>query len=210
MSRYVGPVCRMCRREGEKLFLKGTKCYGPKCSVESHAYPPGQHGKEQTRRKVQGYGLQLREKQKLRRIYGVLESQFRAYFAEAARKKGVTGEVLLRLLEQRLDNVVYRLGFASSRREARQLVTHRHFSVNGRTVNVPSYLVRAGDVIAVRDGSKEEPPIVSAVQAARGRRTPQWLEVDAENLRGKVLWLPSREEIDTDVQESLIVEFYSR
>lgn len=210
MSRYIGPVCRLCRREAGKLYLKGAKCYGKSCPVEKRAYPPGQHGQTQTRRKVQNYGLQLREKQKARRIYGVLEKQFHNYFEEAERHKGVTGEELLRLLERRLDNVVYRLGLARSRKEARQLVTHRHFAVNGRTVNVPSFLVRAGDTISVRDGSREEPPIVAALQEARGRRTPAWLEFDAEQMRGRVLWLPTRDEIDTGINEQLIVEFYSR
>ncbi|NLC58707.1 MAG: 30S ribosomal protein S4 [Armatimonadetes bacterium] len=210
MSRYIGPVCRLCRREGEKLYLKGAKCYSPKCPVDKKTYPPGQHGQMQTRRKVQEYGLQLREKQKARRIYGVLERQFRGYFDEANRLPGVTGEELLRLLERRLDNVVYRLGLAVSRKEARQLVVHRHIAVNGRTVNVPSFLVRVGDTIAVRDGSKEEPPIVAALQQARGRRTPQWLEFEPDQMRGRVQWLPSRDEIDTDIAESLIVEFYSR
>ncbi|HHX41592.1 MAG TPA: 30S ribosomal protein S4 [Armatimonadetes bacterium] len=210
MSRYTGPVCRLCRREGEKLYLKGARCYSPKCPVDRRPYPPGQHGQMQSRRKIQDYGLQLREKQKARRIYGVMETQFRHYFAEADRSKGVTGEELLRLLERRLDNVVYRLGLAASRKEARQLVTHRHFAVNGRTVNVPSYLIRAGDTISVRDGHRDEPPIVAAVQQSRGRRTPQWLEFDHDQLRGKVQWLPNRDEIDTDIREQLIVEFYSR
>ncbi|NLB94113.1 MAG: 30S ribosomal protein S4 [Armatimonadetes bacterium] len=210
MSRYTGPVCRLCRREGERLYLKGARCYSPKCPVDRRPYPPGQHGQMQSRRKVQDYGLQLREKQKARRIYGVLETQFRHYFSEADRSKGVTGEELLRLLERRLDNVVYRLGFAASRKEARQLVTHRHFAVNGRTVNVPSYLIRAGDTISVREGHRDEPPIVAALQQARGRRTPPWLEFDPDQLQGKVQWLPNRDEIDTDIREQLIVEFYSR
>lgn len=210
MSKYLGPVCRQCRREGEKLYLKGTRCYSPRCALEKKAYAPGQHGQAQMRRKVQGYGVQLREKQKARRIYGVLERQFRRYFEEAERRKGLTGEVLLQLLERRLDNVVYRMGFAVSRRQARQLVAHRHFSVNGQTVNIPSFLVRPGDVVAVREGSKEEPPIVEAIRQARGRRIPSWLEVDFDEMRGKVQWLPSRDEIDTDIQEQLIVEFYSR
>ncbi|MBI3948786.1 MAG: 30S ribosomal protein S4 [Armatimonadetes bacterium] len=211
MSRYVGPVCRQCRREGEKLYLKGARCYSPKCAVDKKTYPPGQHGQAQTRRsKVQAYGIQLRAKQKARRIYGVLERQFRGYFDEAARQKGVTGEALLQLLERRLDNVVYRMGMAASRKEARQLVGHRHLAVNGRTVNIPSFLVRPGDVVAVREASKEEPPIVEALQQARGRRIPPWLEVDFEEKRGRVQWLPSREEIDTNVQEQLIVGFYSR
>lgn len=210
MSKYLGPVCRQCRREGEKLYLKGTRCYSPRCALEKKAYAPGQHGQAQMRRKVQGYGVQLREKQKARRIYGVLERQFRRYFEEAERRKGLTGEVLLQLLERRLDNVVYRMGFAVSRRQARQLVAHRHFSVNGQTVNIPSFLVRPGDVVAVREGSKEEPPIVEAIRQARGRRIPSWLEVDFDEMRGRVQWLPSRDEIDTDIQEQLIVEFYSR
>ncbi len=210
MSRYLGPVCRLCRREGEKLYLKGAKCYSPKCAIDRKSYPPGQHGQANTRRKVQDYGLQLREKQKARRIYGVLERQFRRYFDEAARVPGVTGEELLRQLERRLDNVVYRLGLAASRREARQLVSHRHFAVNGRTVNIPSYQVREGDVVAVRDGSREQAPIMAALQQSRGRRTPAWVEMDPAALRGRVQWLPARDEIDTDVREQMIVEFYSR
>ena len=210
MSRYLGPVCRLCRREGEKLYLKGAKCYSPKCAIDRKSYPPGQHGQANTRRKVQDYGLQLREKQKARRIYGVLERQFRRYFDEAARVPGVTGEELLRQLERRLDNVVYRLGLAAARREARQLVSHRHFAVNGRTVNIPSYQVREGDVVAVRDGSREQAPIMAALQQSRGRRTPAWVEMDPAALRGRVQWLPARDEIDTDVREQMIVEFYSR
>lgn len=209
MARYTGPVCRLCRREGEKLFLKGEKCYTEKCPVDRRTYPPGQHGQGRRQRQTE-YGLHLREKQKLRRIYGVLERQFERYYEEAARKRGVTGENLLVLLEARLDNIVYRLGFAPSRPAARQLVMHGHFAVNGHKVDIPSYQVKAGDVIAVRERSRTLPLIKESVEAAKSRGVAAWLDLDAEALSGTVKQLPTREEIDVQVQEHLIVEHYSR
>ncbi|MBE3591312.1 MAG: 30S ribosomal protein S4 [Firmicutes bacterium] len=208
MARYTGPVCRLCRREGQKLFLKGQRCYTPKCPIEKKAVPPGQHGL--VRRKLSDYGLHLREKQKARRFYGVLERQFRNYVERAERARGVTGERLLQILESRLDNVVYRLGFALSRRHARQLVLHGHFNVNGRKVNIPSYLVRPGDVIEVRERSRSMPFFKDVMQGAVDATVPEWLSANREQLRGEVLRLPLREEIDAPVQESLIVEHYSR
>ncbi|NMA51889.1 MAG: 30S ribosomal protein S4 [Peptococcaceae bacterium] len=208
MARYKDPVCRICRREGLKLYLKGDRCYTPRCSVEKRAYAPGQHG--QSRKKVSEYGLQLREKQKARRMYGLLEGQFRRYFDKAERQPGVTGENLLRLLERRLDNVVYRLGLGSSRNEARQLVRHGHFTVNGRKVNIPSFLVKVGDVVAVRAKSKESPRIKELMERAAEQTVPAWLEYDAEPAIARVVSLPVREQIDAPVQEHLIVELYSR
>ncbi|MGB9802936.1 MAG: 30S ribosomal protein S4 [Desulfofundulus sp.] len=208
MARYTGPQCRLCRREGIKLYLKGDRCYTAKCALDRRPYAPGAHG--QARRKISEYGLQLREKQKARRIYGVLETQFRNYFERAERQPGITGENLLRLLERRLDNVVYRLGLASSRMEARQLVRHGHFTVNGRKVNIPSYLVRVGDVIAVREKSKDSPRIKELMERAADRTPPPWLEYDENQAQGRVVALPTRDQIDTPVQEHLIVELYSR
>lgn len=207
MARYTDAVCRLCRREGVKLYLKGEKCYSDKCPVVKRATPPGQHGV--SRRKQSEYALQLREKQKARRFYGVLEKQFERYFDLASRKKGVTGEVLLQILERRLDNVVYRMGFAASRAEARQIVKHSHVEVNGRKVNIPSYLVREGDVVAVRESSRDHKRL-KELAAAATRTVPAWLSVEAEALRGTVLRLPNRDEIDAPVQEHLIVELYSR
>jgi len=209
MAGRVEAVCRLCRREGAKLFLKGERCYSRKCSFERRSYPPGQHGQVVTR-KVKEYGVQLREKQKMRRIYGVRERQFRIYLHEAMRRRGVTGETLLQLVELRLDNAVYRLGLASSRAQARQLVSHAHIAVNGRKVNTASYLVKAGDVVEVREGSQNITPIVNALEVAGGGRLPVWLEIDAEKRIGKVLHAPTRAEIDTQVDETLIIEFYSR
>ncbi|MDQ0286128.1 small subunit ribosomal protein S4 [Desulfofundulus luciae] len=208
MARYTGPQCRLCRREGIKLYLKGDRCYTGKCAIDRRPYPPGAHG--QARRKISEYGLQLREKQKARRIYGVLETQFRNYFERAERQPGITGENLLRLLERRLDNVVYRLGLATSRMEARQLVRHGHFTVNGRKVNIPSYLVRVGDVIAVREKSKDSPRIKELLERAADRTPPPWLEYEENQAQGRVVALPTRDQIDTPVQEHLIVELYSR
>ncbi|OIQ59034.1 30S ribosomal protein S4 [Moorella thermoacetica] len=208
MARYKDSTCRLCRREGTKLFLKGDRCYSDKCAVARRSYPPGQHG--QGRKKVSEYGLQLREKQKVRRIYGILERQFRNYFEKAERQKGVTGENLLILLERRLDNVVYRLGFADSRAEARTLVRHGHFLVNGRKVNIPSYLVRPGDTINVREKSQASPRFKEIAEAAAHRNVPAWLKADSSTLQGQVLALPTREQIDTPAQEHLIVELYSR
>jgi len=207
MARYTDAVCRLCRREGVKLYLKGEKCYSDKCPVVKRATPPGQHGV--SRRKQSEYALQLREKQKARRFYGVLEKQFSRYFDLATRKKGVTGEVLLQTLERRLDNVVYRMGFAASRAEARQIVKHSHIEVNGRKVNIPSYLVREGDVLAVREGSRDHKR-VKELSVAGTRTVPAWLSAEAEAMRGTVLRMPNRDEIDTPVQEHLIVELYSR
>jgi small subunit ribosomal protein S4 len=208
MAVYSGPLCRLCRRDGVKLFLKGERCYTSKCAIERRKYPPGQHGQRQ--RKLAEFGVQLREKQKLKRIYRVLERQFRSYFKEAVRRKGVTGEILLQLLELRLDNVVYRLGLGLSRRQARQLVNHAHFRVNGKKVNIPSYQVRPGDVITVAEGSKQTGAIVEALATTGGRRTPEWLTLDTGAMSGRVLSVPTREQIDTQVNEALIVEFYSR
>ncbi|MGI6405988.1 MAG: 30S ribosomal protein S4 [Syntrophaceticus sp.] len=208
MARYNGPVCRLCRREGMKLYLKGDRCYSEKCAVEKRNYPPGQ--KIQRRRKVTEYGLQLREKQRARRIYGVLEKQFRRYFDLAERQQGITGENLLRLLEMRLDNVVYRLGLAQSRTQARQLVRHGHFTVNGKRVNIPSYRVRNGDQVAVHEKSKELPVFIEIAEVAAQKTPPNWLEVDLEKMQGHVLGFPAREDIDVPIQEHLIVELYSR
>ena len=209
MARYVGPVCRLCRREGMKLFLKGERCYTEKCAIEKRNLPPGQHGKLR-KAKLVGYGLQLREKQKVKRIYGVLEAQFRTYFREADRKKGITGENLLVMLERRLDNVVYSLGFAASRAQARQFVRHGHVLVDGKKTSIPSYQVRGNQTIAVREGSKGNDFIRQSVETARGRGVPDWLELDAENMTGKVLREPAREDIKLPIQEQLIVELYSR
>jgi small subunit ribosomal protein S4 len=209
MARYRGPVCRLCRREGMKLFLKGERCYKEKCAIERRNAPPGQHGMGR-RRKVRAFGLQLREKQKLRRIYGLLEGQFRGTFDEANRRKGVTGDNLLQLLEVRLDNVVYSLGFATSRTQARQLVRHGHIEVDGRRVSVPSFRVRPAAVVAVREGSRKNAQIAEAVDFAQGRGIPPWLELDPAALSGKVLENPTREDIRFPIQEQLIVELYSR
>ena len=208
MARYTDASCRLCRREGQKLFLKGARCYTDKCAIARRAYAPGQHG--QARKKQSEYGLQLREKQKAKRFYGVLENQFRTYYEEASRKKGITGENLLFILESRLDNIVYRSGLATSRAEARQFVTHEHFRVNGKKVNVPSYLVKVGDVISVAQNSKESARFDQILDVTNGRVVPSWLEFDAENLTGKVVALPTREEVDAPVQEHLIVELYSK
>lgn len=208
MARYTGPTCRLCRREGAKLYLKGDRCYSPKCAIDRRSYAPGIHG--QNRKKLSEYGIQLREKQKARRIYGVLETQFRNYFARAERMKGITGENLLQLLERRLDNVVYRLGLASSRAEARQLVRHGHFRVNGRKTTIPSYQVRPGDVVEVAGKSKESPKFAELLERAAEQTPPPWLEYDKERAAGRVLALPTREQIDVPVQEHLIVELYSK
>jgi len=210
MARYTGPSCRLCRRAGVRLYLLGERCWLPKCEIEKRAYVPGDHAHARVRRRASAYGLQLAEKQKLRRIYGVLERQFRRYFREAERRPGITGEVLLQFLERRLDNVVYRLGFAASRAQARQLVVHKHFVVNDRSVNIPSFQVRPGDAVGVRERSRGLPPVVAAVEKAGGRRLPSWLQIEGDAMRGRVLALPARADIDTQVQEELIVEFYSR
>jgi len=207
MARYTGPVCRLCRREGQKLYLKGDKCYTDKCPVTRRNYAPGQHG--QNRKKLTGYGIQLREKQKVRRYYGISESQMRKYFEMAEKTAGITGENLLRILESRLDNVVYRLGLAASRAEARQLVTHGHFRVNGKKVNIPSYLTSVGDTIEVKETSKSSPRFKELQEGFQGNVVP-WLQVDMENMSGKVVSMPSREDIDLPIQEHLIVELYSK
>ena len=207
MARYTGPVCRLCRREGEKLYLKGDRCYTDKCAVTRRAYAPGQHG--QGRKKVSEYGTQLREKQKLRRMYGMMESQFSKYFVIADKQKGITGENLLSLLEYRFDNVIYRLGFATSRPQARQLVRHGHFSVNGKTVTIPSYIVSSGDEISVRQKSREM-NLFKDIASAGVHATTEWLQTDLATLTGKVLSVPTREQIDVNVQEHMIVEYYSK
>jgi len=208
MARYTEAVCRLCRREGQKLFLKGDRCYTDKCAVARRSYAPGQHG--QRRAKVSEYGNQLREKQKAKRYYGVLERQFEGYFELASKRKGQTGENLLSILESRLDNVVYRLGFAMSRAEARQLVRHGHFTVNGKKVNIPSYLVKPGEVIAVKESSRNLEKIKSNVEANSFRQPPKWLEYDRDNMVAKVVAYPTKEDIDLPIQEHLIVELYSK
>jgi len=209
MARYIGPVCRLCRREGMKLFLKGERCYTEKCAIEKRNFAPGQHGKTR-KSKLAGYGVQLREKQKVKRIYGVLEDQFRRYFEQAERTRGITGETLLQLLERRLDNVAYRLGLATSRPQARQLVRHGHLTVNGRKVDIPSFSVRSGDQIAIRSGSAQNPTIVHAMEEVKGRGIPEWLNFDPAALAGRISQLPTREQINLPVQEQLIVELYSK
>ena len=208
MARYTGAVCRLCRREGQKLFLKGERCYSEKCSVGIRGYAPGQHG--QGRKKSSEYGLQLRAKQTARRFYGVQENQFHHYFEIAERKQGVTGDNLLKILESRLDNVVYRVGFASSRAEARQLVGHGHFEVNGSRVDIASYLLKAGDVITVCEAARNTDKMKAVIEANAAKPVPQWIDVDREKLSAKVINLPTREQIEAPVEEQLIVEFYSR
>lgn len=208
MARYTDSVCKLCRREGQKLFLKGARCYTDKCAVTRKAYAPGQHG--QGRKKTSEYGLQLRAKQTAKRYYGVLESQFLKYYEMATKKEGKTGDELLILLERRLDNIVYRLGWASSRAEARQLVVHGHFTVNGSRVDIPSYLVKPGDVVSIKDKSRKSDKFKLVLEANASRPVPKWLEVNRETLEGKVLALPTREEIDLAVDETLIVELYSK
>ncbi|MBQ1351817.1 MAG: 30S ribosomal protein S4 [Oscillospiraceae bacterium] len=209
MARYTGAVCRLCRREGQKLFLKGDRCYTDKCAVDRRAFPPGDHGNARNR-KASEYGLQLREKQKARRYYGVLESQFRDYFEMANKRKGITGENLLSILETRLDNVVYRLGFAMSRAEARQLVRHAHFTINGKKVNIPSYLVKPGEVISLKESSRSLDKFKASLEANASRPLPKWLEMDRTKMEAKVLALPEREDIDLPIEEHLIVELYSK
>lgn len=206
MARYIGPSCKLCRREGVKLYLKGDRCYTDKCAVVKRAYAPGQHG--QSRKKLTNYGIQLREKQKARRIYGVLEAQFRKYYAEADRQKGITGENLLRILEMRLDNVAYRLGFGNSRHESRQLVRHGHFTVNGKKVNIPSYEVKVNDVIAVKEKSRTTDKFKAFAETATN--VPKWLTVDKDKMEGQVISTPQREDVDIPVNETLIVELYSK
>ena len=208
MARYTGPVCRLCRREGMKLFLKGERCYTEKCAIEKRNMPPGQHGRRRASKMV-GYGVQLREKQKVKRPYGVLEDQFRRYFEMADRTRGITGETLLQLLERRFDNAVYRMGFATSRAQARQLVRHGHFLVNGKKVDIPSYSLKAGDIVTVRQTSKENASILHAVGEVKGRGIPEWIALEGE-LGAKVVSMPTRAQINLPVQEQLIVELYSK
>ncbi|MDH3254430.1 MAG: 30S ribosomal protein S4 [Acidobacteriota bacterium] len=209
MGRYTGPVCRLCRRERMKLFLKGDRCFKEKCAIERRGYPPGQHGQRRGRRSL-GYGIQLREKQKVKRIYGVLEKQFRNYFKSAERRKGITGENLLALLESRLDNVVYSLGFASSRAQARQFVRHGHILVDGRKTTIPAFEVRVGQSIAIKENSRKNDFIRASVETARGRGIPTWLELEADQFSGKMASIPKREEIKLPIEEQLIVELYSK
>ncbi len=209
MARYTGAVCRLCRRDGVKLFLKGSRCFSDKCAIDKRNFPPGQHGQARAK-KIVGYGLQLREKQKAKRIYFTLEGQFRSYYEKASNKTGVTGELLLQQLERRLDNVAYRIGYATSRRQARQVVRHGHVSVNGRKVNIPSFQVKIGDVIEIREKSKKMAILESSGQFASGLQQPTWLHIDREAFSGKVLALPKLEEIQLPVNEQLIVELYSK
>jgi small subunit ribosomal protein S4 len=208
LARYHGSVCRLCRREGLKLFLKGERCYTEKCAIDRRSYPPGQHGKG--RAKFSEYGVQLREKQKVKRIYGILERQFRSYYAAASRSKGVTGTQLLMFLESRLDNAVYRFGFAASRNEARQLVRHGHFLVNGRKVNIPSYQTKPGDVIELREKSRAVAKLTANLEAASRRGLPHWFEYDPKAFKGTIKALPAREDLTMPIQEQLIVELYSK
>lgn len=208
MARYTEAVCKLCRREGQKLFLKGARCYTDKCALARRAYAPGQHG--QGRKKTSEYGMQLRAKQLTRRYYGVLESQFHDYYEMATKREGKTGEQLLSILESRLDNVVYRLGWASSRAEARQLVVHGHFTVNGKRVDIPSFLVKVGDVVAIKEGSKSSAKFAAINETNASRPCPKWLEKDAEGANGKVIAMPTREDVDLEVDETLIVELYSK
>ncbi|MCD6099400.1 MAG: 30S ribosomal protein S4 [Candidatus Marinimicrobia bacterium] len=209
MAKYTGPKCRLCRREGMKLFLKGDRCLSERCSFEKRSYPPGQHGQTLTRR-PSNYALQLREKQKIKRIYGVLERQFKKYFEMASRRKGKTGDNLMKILESRLDNVVYRLGFAASRSQARQLVNHGHFLVNGRPVNIPSYLLKPGDIVQVREKSKKLQIIHDAMRRIKGEHELPWLILEKAKMRGIFIQPPGRDQLDLDVKESLVVELYSK
>jgi len=209
MARYTGPVCRLCRREGMKLFLKGERCYTEKCAIEKRNFAPGQHGKTR-KSKMLGYGIQLREKQKVKRIYGVLEDQFRRYFEQAERTRGITGETLLQLLERRIDNVAYRVGLATSRAQARQLVRHGHLIVNGRKVDIPSFSLKPGDVITVRETSRNAAAVLHGLEEVKGRGVPEWLQFDAAAMSAKIASIPTREQINLPVQEQLIVELYSK
>ena len=212
MSKYTGPVCKLCRREGEKLFLKGERCFSPKCAFERRGYPPGEHGREAQyrRRRVSDYHRQLREKQKTKRIYGVTERQFRRYYRSALQKRGLRGAHLLQMLERRLDNVVYRLGFAESRSHARLLVTHGHFNINGRRTDVPSMIVHEGDNIEVREGSLKRPYFKGLPEIAEAKTAPHWLDRDPKDLNGRVLQLPERRDVDATLNDQLIIEYYSR
>jgi len=212
MARYTGPVCKLCRREGEKLFLKGERCYSPKCAIEKRNYPPGQHGRmaQWARSRESDYGAQLRAKQKARRVYGILENQFRRYYRQAIKARGLTGLTLLQILESRLDNVIYRMGYASSRAQARQLVTHGHFTVNGRRTDIPSMQVKPGDLVQVREGSRSKTLIKDLMAMAEERNAPEWITRNLKDMSGSILRLPERAEIDANLNEQLIVEYYSR
>lgn len=211
MARYIGPVCRLCRREDMKLFLKGDRCFTEKCAIEKRNYAPGQHGKGgRVKSKLQGYGLQLREKQKTKRLYGMLEGQFALTFQRATQEKGVSGELLLSKLERRLDNVIYRLGFGSSRAQARQIVRHGHVKINDRKLNIPSFQVRVGDVVSLSPRAAKNGLVAASVEAVKGRGVPKWLELDAAGMKGKVLSLPARDDVNFPIQEQLIVELYSK
>ena len=209
MARYIGPVCRLCRREAMKLFLKGERCYTEKCAIEKRNFAPGQHGKSR-KQKLAGYGVQLREKQKVKRIYGIAERQFRCYYYKAVRQKGVSGHLLIQMLERRLDNVVYRMGFASDHAEARQLVRHGHFTINGKKINIPSYLIRPKDIVAVRESSQKMARINEALAAVDRRGVPQWIQLDKDNFRGAIVQMPSREDVTLPIREQLIIELYSK
>ena len=208
MGRYIESVCKMCRREGMKLFLKGNRCYSDKCAFERRSYAPGQHG--QGRGKATAYATQLREKQRVKRIYGIMESQFHGYFKKAERLRGITGENLLMLLERRLDNVAYRLGFASSRNDARQLILHRHVLINGKRVNIPSYIVKPGEIVEIKEKSRNKARLNESLEAVERRGVPQWLELDKANYKGTVKVMPKRDDITMPIQEQLIVELYSK
>lgn len=208
MGRYTGAVCKLCRREGEKLFLKGDRCHTQKCAIVKREYAPGHHGKR--RPKLSDYGTQLREKQKLKRMYGVMEKQFRIFFKRAAKQRGITGDNLLQMLERRLDNVVYRLGFCTSRAFARQMVRHGHFLVNGKKIDIPSFLIKEGDVVEVKSTGKSRSAIAASLESAKSREIPEWLSLEAENYKGTVLKIPTRDEIPSPVNEALIVELYSK
>ena len=211
MARYIGSVCRLCRREGMKLFLKGDRCFTEKCAIEKRNYAPGQHGKgARVKSKLQGYGLQLREKQKVKRLYGMLEGQFALTFDRASQEKGVVGETLLSKLERRLDNVVYRLGFGSSRAQSRQLVRHGHVRVNEKRMNIPSFQIRVGDNVALSPRAAKNGQVAASVESVKGRGVPKWLELDAASMKGKVLSLPARDDVNFPIQEQLIVELYSK
>jgi len=211
VARYTGPACKLCRREGNKLFLKGERCYTGKCAIEKRNYIPGQHGQSKSKKKLSQYGIQLREKQKLRRTYGLMEKQFHNTFVKASSKKGVvTGDYFLQLLESRFDNVIYRLGFASSRKQARQLITHGHFLVNGRMVNIPSFIMKSGDEITLKEKSREKAVLSENIGIAKDRTAPSWLDVNYEEFKAKFLKLPNREEMEVDIKEELVVEFYSK
>lgn len=209
MARYIGALCKLCRREGEKLFLKGSRCFTEKCGIEHRKYAPGQHGQSR-KNKVSDYGIQLREKQKVRRMYGIMERQFRLYFEKASKMKGVTGELLIQLLERRLDNVVYRMGFAINRRQARGIISHGHIRVNSKKVDIPSYLLKAGDMIEVKESTKSNPIIIENIEISQHKGFPEWIELDSQGMKAKFIRIPTKEEIRMPIEEKLIVELYSK